>query len=525
VRALDLARCPTRPERGDAAQASIAQFQRRILSLVVTLAEIRPWDNDDPSEYSTLATDWPHAEERCPACTAVYPWFFTARWSAIADGNHRLSGVKRATRAAFESAYPNRCRGVEEHRRQVRRAAREAPVAAKRVRIEAAKFLVAGLAQARKESLIPRVPRPGSRHSYDGPWPYQWSCQEIARSEPAEPLLAALREAYPIRFGSASASPYQQPHRYVAALLRSVIAVSIVQRSRPSGHSPIARSVIDELHRTASKGGQTYSSLWLIEDLDLAAVDRQSVDGLTFYATRQFQSDNVVSSLLPEAVWASEPSRTAHAQYGGLIYASADGARGDHWETTRLLNERIGRYALAIRLATASTGPNRMIWMGEPSMIHVEVPEAHPQTEDSFLDSHLRRIGAIKPDDLSGLTALVALIEQAQRQSVGRGKKQGTVSAVAIALGRYSRSYTGMTWQDTVLDLATALEACLGPDDKQEISLTLRTRAAHLLGRSDAARADEVYEDVEDLYNLRSDLIHGNARFRHTPQELCDARG
>jgi hypothetical protein len=249
--------CSPRPDlstSGERGNASIDQARRRILSLVVTLADIRPWgDDDDPSEYSTLLTDWPHAEERCPACSAVYPWFFTARLSAIADGNRKLSGIKRAARAAFNSAYPKRYRGVEEHRRQVRRASREAPAAAKRVRIEAARFLAVGLTAARKEGLIPSVPRPGSRHPYDGPWPYQWSCQEIAQSEPAEPLLAALREAYPARFGEASASPYQQPHRYMAALLRSVIAESIVERRRPSGHSPIARSAIDELLRTVSK--------------------------------------------------------------------------------------------------------------------------------------------------------------------------------------------------------------------------------------------------------------------------------
>jgi len=502
------------------------QVRRRILSLMVTLVEIRPWgDNDDPSEYSTLATDWPHAEERCPACTAFGAWFFTARWTAMADGDSRLTGVKRAARAAFKSAYPNRFQGVEEHRRQVRRAAGDAPAAAKRVQIQAAKFLVEGLAQTRREGLIPRVPKPGSRDRFDGPWPYWWSCVEIAQSEAAKPLLVALREAYPARFGAESASPYQQPERYAAALLRAVIAESIVEQCRPSAHSRIAHAAIDELHRVAASDGQTYSSLWLIDDLDLTAVDRQSFDGLTFYAPRKFQAQNVISLLLPEAMWASEPSRVLHAEHGGFTYASADGARGDHWETTRVLNERIGRFALAIRLATGSTGPNRMVWMGEPSWIHVEMPEAHPQTEDTIFESHLRRIGVIKADDLPGLTALAALIEQAQHQSAGKGKEQGTVSSVAIALGRYARSYTGLTWQDTVLDLATALEACLGPNDQRKISLTLRTRAAHLLGRSNKARANEVSQDVKDLYNLRSDLIHGNARFKRTPQALCDARG
>lgn len=496
---------------------------------MVTLAEIRPWgDNDDPSEYATLSTAWPHAEERCPACTALGPWFWTLQWSATADVKRKPTEVRRAARAAFSGTYPNRYRGVEEHRRQVKRAVREAPAAAKRAQIEAANWLVAGLAQARKEGHIPRVPQPGSHDRFDGPWPNWWSCVEIAQSEAAEPFRAALREAYPARFGGESKSiytnPYKDPERYAAALLRAVIAHSIVERSRPSAHSRLAHSVIDELHRVAAPDGQTYSSLWLIDDLDLTAVNRQSFEGLTFYAPRQFQSDNIVSSLLPEAMWASGRSYVPHAEHGGFVYASADGARGDHWDTTSLLNERIGVFALAVRLATGSTGPNRMVWMGEPSLIHVEMPQAHPQVENTIME-HWRRVAVIKPEDLPGLGALVALIGQSEQPSDGKGKKQASGSAVAIALGRFSRTFTGMTWQDTVLDLATALEACLGPDDKQEISLTLRTRAGHLLGRNDPKRADEIFGDVADLYNLRSNLVHGNAPLKPTPQALCDARG
>jgi hypothetical protein len=528
-RALDLDHDRPAQTQGDAAKTSIGHVRRRILYLVVTLAEIRPWeDNDDPSEFTSLSSDWPHASEHCPGCVAVSPWFWTAHFSAEPAQDRSVRGLLRAARAAFESAYPSRYREVEEHRRQVRRAALEAPVAAKRVQAEAAKWLVRGLAEARKQGFVAKVPREGSRQHFDGPWPYWYGCVEIAQSEAAEPLLAALREAYPARFdapsGSAYLPPYKDPARYAAALLRAVIAEAIVARRRPTARSRATRPILEELHRAAAQDGQTFASLWLIDDLDLAAVNRQSFDGLTFHAPRELQDQNVVSSLMPEAMWASEPYRMPHADRGGFIYASQGGARGDHWETTKVLNERIGKFALAIRLATGSTGPNRMVWMGEPSWIHVEMPEAHPQVENQIL-GHWRRVAAVKPEDLSGLVDLVALIGRAQEQSAGKGQKQGTVSAVSIALGRYSRSYAGLIWQDTVLDLATALEACFGPENKEEIGLTLRTRAAHLLGRNDAARADEIYGDLADLYDLRSDLIHGNARFRHTPQELCDARG
>lgn len=53
-------------------------------------------------------------------------------------------------------------------------------------------------------------------------------------------------------------------------------------------------------------------------------------------------------------------------------------------------------------------------------------------------------------------------------------KKKGALPAIVIAIRRYSRSHRVPLWQDTMLELATALEACLGPRSKdQEMSLTL----------------------------------------------------
>jgi hypothetical protein len=77
-----------------------------------------------------------------------------------------------------------------------------------------------------------------------------------------------------------------------------------------------------------------------------------------------------------------------------------------------------------------------------------------------------------------------------------------------------------------VLELATALEACLGPRNKdQEIGLTLRTRAAHLLAHDDFEQAEAIYRDLTDLYNMRSDIIHGNPEWTKSPEKLWADRG
>jgi hypothetical protein len=485
---------------------------------VVTLVEFRPWgDNDDPSEYAAVV-EWPHTEELCPVCNVLGPFLWIAQAEAFGAGK-RNTGCRRAAGEAFRRAYPNRHRAAEGHRKAVRCAAQEAPLAAVKAQTRAVEFLVKAIAEARRRGLVPRIPRDGSRQGYDGPWANWYSCVEVAQSDWAQPFIAALREAYPARFREESKFPFRDPERYAAALLRAVIARSIVEHIPLSAHSLATHALIDELHRVASRDGQVFASLWNIDDLDLSAIDGRSFDGLTFYAHEEFGAQKVVSMLMPEGAWAMGRARASYAQFGGFIYATGDGA-GDHYEPTKVLNEQIGTFLLAVRLATGSTGPNRMVWMGEPFMVHIEMPEAHPQYEDRWLASYWRRMAVLRSEDLPGLGALVGLIRQAELRG-----KQGAASSVDVAMGRYLHTYANQDWRDTVLDMATALEAALGPSNREQIGLTIRTRAAHLLGRGHSARADEVYREITDLYTLRSDLIHGNARFQKSPQDLWEARG
>ena len=378
------------------------------------------------------------------------------------------------------------------------------------------------IAEARRRGLVPQLLKAGSHSRSGGPWPFSYPCLEIAQSEWAQPFIAKLREAYPSRFADQSKLPFRDPERYAAALLRAVIAQSAVERSPLSAHSRSTHALIDELHRAMARDHQVFASLWNIDDLDLTAVDGQTHDGLTFYAQDKYQygAERRVSTLLPEGVWALERSMTSYAYYGGFVYTEATGL-GDHWGPTKALNERIGRFALAVRLATGSTGANRIVWMGEPSMIHVEVPEAHPQYEASFLPSHWRRMGVVHPEDVAGLMAFQLLMEKAGQE---RGK-QDAAASVSVALGRFSRTFPTDDWREIVLDLATALEAALGPANREQIGLAIRTRAAHLLGRGDSGKADRIFGEIGDLYTLRSDLIHGNTRFQKSPQDLWEARG
>jgi Apea-like HEPN len=398
------------------------------------------------------------------------------------------------------------------------------PVIDKKVSAAASRFLAQAFAEARRQQIIPKIPRHSRWQRYDGPWPPYWACWEIARGEIAAPFIAALREAYPARFGEESKFPYKDPETYARAYLSAVIADSVIRADRLSVKSPAAISMLHELQRVVSIEGQRFGVLWLLEDVDFRAVAKETVGDITLLPPSS-PPEVLVSNLLPGALWASDDYYPMPgAKHAGLLYASGAGT-GHHWDVTTPLNNAMGRFMQALRLATATTAPETMVWIGEPSMIHVELPEAHRQASD-FPETWWRRVATVTPDILPGLRRLTAMIDRLEQPKPTRKKGQGALPAIVIAIRRHSRSRRVTTWQDSVLELATALEACLGPQGRdQEIGLTLRTRAAHLLAHDDSEQADAIYRDITDLYGVRSDIIHGNPEWKKDPQTLWAERG
>src|SRR5262249_30080847 len=79
-----------------------------------------------------------------------------------------------------------------------------------------------------------------------------------------------------------------------------------------------------------------------------------------------------------------------------------------------------------------------------------------------------------------------------------------------VALGKFNGSHHQESPYETLVDLATALEAILagGETETEGLTLRLRNRAAALLATDgDPARA--IFGDVGLLYGLRSKLVHG----------------
>ena len=386
----------------------------------------------------------------------------------------------------------------------------------------ASAFLRHAFAEARREGIVPRS-RPKSQwEERDSPWPPYWACWEIARNDIAAPLAAELRRVYPDRFGVESGFPYKDPRQYITAFLRGVIAETVIRESTLTVKSPAVPVMLHELDRVASADGQRYGCLWVVSDLDFKAVDETTADGITLLGPRHRQM--AVSMLLPEALWVGDRGYPMPGtKHQGLLWASGQ-TEGNSWDIAQPLSDRIGRFVNALRLATGTTGRTQMVWTGEPSMIHVQQPNAIPQ-DDEILGSQWRRVPRLSPDQLAGLCDLAALLERIEGPTPPwHTAKVQPMPAVILSIGRYARSFRAAPWQDIVLDLATALEACLATGTRDEIGLTLRTRASHLLAHDDSDQAEAIYKDIDDLYTVRSDIIHGRPTLQRPLDELYRAR-
>src|SRR5262249_39061267 len=101
---------------------------------------------------------------------------------------------------------------------------------------------------------------------------------------------------------------------------------------------------------------------------------------------------------------------------------------------------------------------------------------------------------------IEGLDALLRSVEGNPSEMV--------FTSLTTAIGRFQLSYHAHTWWEQILDLMTAMEAILSGRSTSDVTLRLKTRAAALLATSrDPAQA--IFNDVDQLYQLRSKLVHG----------------
>ncbi len=363
--------------------------------------------------------------------------------------------------------------------------------ARQRIRVAASKFLMDAVPRLELARVLP-VP------GHQSPWLDYAAIWNVLGHEVGTELVAVLKDELPHRFGRPSMMPRAED--YPTALLRAVVAMATVAYARPVGYGPDVQPFVDELVEQVQAPDQTVRCIRLLTHLDVSAIAGSSIHGVRLEPVRGLME--TLSRELKEA--ASEVDRT-HVPLGSreprtLAVAELTGPT-DTWILAMDARPALDHVVSVLRLVTGATIAQSVEVFGLTSVVHATGPMA--AAVDPETDSHWRRVGVLTPPDVDGIKRLVDMMVELY----GRPPKK--LPSLLVAINRFNRSHRPAAWQDVVVDLSIGLEAAFSTAEREDLTLALRSRAAHLLALP-GDPADRIFADVGELLALRGRVVHGS---------------
>jgi hypothetical protein len=337
------------------------------------------------------------------------------------------------------------------------------------------------------------LPLPGR----ESPWMDENRIWNILGRDLGSPLTEAIEKEMPERGKIGSRYPW--PNLYPMALLRGVIAAATVAWERPAAHGEIARTCIADMLDQLADSARTLRTIRLLTEVDATRVAGSTIHHVRLEPVRALES--TISHEMKEA--AAEALRLPTVMPGSreprvLAVVDARGER-DEWELAKESRSHFWHALTALRLTTAATIVQAVEIEGQPSMVHIGAPLVRALDGEP---GYWRRVAVLTPDDIPGLEAM------AQTMCDLDARPPNDIPSIVLAINRFNRSLRPAIWQDEVVDLAIGLEAALSSGEREDLTLALRTRAAHLLAIP-GDPATEIFADVGDLMQLRGKVVHG----------------
>lgn len=172
------------------------------------------------------------------------------------------------------------------------------------------------------------------------------------------------------------------------------------------------------------------------------------------------------------------------------------------YEVAQRLSNRLERFLLLARLFGAGTVYSMYEVRGMTTLVSRMNPY---MTEFRGSRTLVRRTVWLNEQHALAFEAIGELLDKADVKREGMA-----ATSFDVAVAKFNASHHQANPYETLVDLATALEAILAGGEKETEGLTLRlrSRAAALLATK-ADPAEAIFGDVGRLYGLRSDLVHG----------------
>ena len=193
----------------------------------------------------------------------------------------------------------------------------------------------------------------------------------------------------------------------------------------------------------------------------------------------------------------------SHNPPNAMLVVSDHGSNHEPFEVPPRLGTKLERFLLHARLLTGATAQTFYEVAGPTALVAPMSP--YLSVSPSNLDAQVCRVLHLDGSETDRFHAIERLLDEAAIAREGMA-----TTSFDTALRKFNGSFVAGDPYDRVVDLATALEAALvsSRTDAEGLSLRLRSRAAALLS-TESDPAQTIFDDITQLYDLRSRLVHG----------------
>ncbi len=321
-------------------------------------------------------------------------------------------------------------------------------------------------------------------------------------------LERALTAAFPERFGEDLPLNERDVFQgsYIFSFLEACIAGWSLADSSPDPDGPIVTEFIDFLMSRLVASEYEVVCCRIVSHLTTTDGRPAEIQGITIMPETQggsvFQRE--ILDIIPGAPTAYNRQRPHPWEPPHSLLVARD--RGpDPFDLADNLSSRIEGFMLNMRLLHASTARSLYEIRGETSPVRTLKPQLLIFDTGAAVLSmaiNLRRTTRLSTGDEAAFSGLSELVGEVN------SSPSGISTSFDIAVDKFVRSFAGGASIDKLVDLATALEAMLSGQDKEDVTLRLGTRAAALL-TVDEDSPSTIFDDVKVCYALRSTLVHG----------------
>lgn len=321
-------------------------------------------------------------------------------------------------------------------------------------------------------------------------------------------LETQLNQAYPERF----ADPLTREHAEFASAYILSLLEACVARCAPTGSfdaaSDAVSNSIDELRSVLEKSAYEIVCCRQVSHLTTASGHELRIGDITVVPEPEGDFRALTGRIKKEISAAPRAwNRERPSPYGpphSLLIARVTTEEPDPFGASKRVSDKIERFLLLARLLTAGTVQSVYQVSGTTTLVTRFNPQMRTFVAGP-LHQLVRRTVRLTGAEGDAFAGLGDLIDNAAV------KREGMIAtSFDVAVSKFNLSYGTNSPYEHLVDLATALEAILlgGDKDTEGLTLRLRNRAAVLLPTDDdPPRA--IFDDVGQLYTLRSKLVHG----------------